>query len=128
MTFSDKFQRWLNWTRPLRIFQFIVAIAIFCYAALTPNPQIVGQHSDTSLHFVGNVLLFMSAWVAFWGRLALWKLLVLLLPFSGAIEFAQYFSPGRQVDIKDFAVNVAGLCSGLTIATIIHILTKRVLR
>lgn len=128
MTLTDNFQRWLIWSKPLRLLQFALAIAIFCYAALSPSPQLIGQHSDSSLHFVGNVLLFLSAWVAFWGRIALWKLLLILLPFSGAIEFAQHFSPGRQVDIKDLGVNVAGLTTGMLIAMLTHVFAKRILR
>lgn len=128
MTLTVNFQRWLIWSKPLRLFQFVVAMGIFCYAALSPSPQLIGQHSDSSLHFVGNVLLFLSAWVAFWGRIALWKLLLVLLPFSGAIEFAQHFSPGRQVDMKDLGVNVAGLASGLIIAAFVNAIVKRILR
>ena len=99
-------------TRPLRLLQFFVAIIIFCYAALTPSPQqLLGQHTDTSMHFLGNLLLYLSAWLALWRRISIFKLFLCLIPFSAAVEVAQYFSPHRTVDHYDFLANLVGLAT-----------------
>lgn len=103
-----------------RFAQFLLAVIIFCYAALTPSPQLFGQHSDSTMHFTGNVLLFLSAWLAFWPRVSVLKLLLCLMPFSGAIEFAQYFSPGRVVDVSDLGANMAGLSVGACLALVLQ--------
>lgn len=124
----SRLQRFQSFSLPLRMLQFVVALSIFCYAALSPAPQFAGQHADTSLHFVGNILLFVSAWVALWGRLSVRVLVMLLLPFSCAIELAQYLSPGRMVDIKDMAVNVAGLSVGAVIALVLQRVLGHLLR
>ncbi len=119
--------RFQKFTLPVRILQFAVALIVFCYAALSPAPQFVGNHTDTSMHFVGNVLLFVSAWVALWGRLPIIKLAVCLLPFSCAIELAQYFSPGRMVDAKDMIVNITGLGVGAVVSTVFQRLLAKLL-
>ncbi len=115
-----RLQYLLQLSQPIRIAQFVLAIAVFCYAALSPSPQILTQHSDSSMHFIGNILLYLSAWLALWGRISIVKLAFCLLPFSGMIEMAQYFSPGRVVDIKDLLVNAAGLFCGAIIAFLTH--------
>ena len=114
--------RWLRWA------QFVIALVIFCYAALSPSPQLIGQHSDTSMHFVGNVLLTLSAWLAVWGRLSILKVMLCLLPFSLGIELAQYFAPGRMVDVKDMLMNTAGLGVGALLALLAQMGIKRILR
>ena len=125
---KSRFNTFMHRSRWLRWVQFIVALVIFCYAALSPSPQLIGQHSDTSMHFVGNVLLCLSAWLALWGRLSIFKLILCLLPFSLCIELAQYFSPGRMVDFKDMMVNVTGLGVGALVAWAVEIGIKRILR
>lgn len=125
---KSRFDTFMHCSRWLRWVQFIVALVIFCYAALSPSPQLIGQHSDTSMHFVGNVLLCLSAWLALWGRLSIFKLILCLLPFSLCMELAQYFSPGRMVDIKDMIMNVTGLGAGAVLAWLVEIGSKRILR
>ncbi len=104
----------------LRVLQFILALGIFSFAALMPNTYVPGQHSDTSLHFLGNLLLFLSAAVACYGRIRMTTLLVLLLPYSIAIELAQGLTPSRQVDPKDMLINVIGLLLGCTLVYLVE--------
>lgn len=125
---NSRIVRVQKFTQPLRIVQFITALIIFCYAALSPSPHLVGNHNDTSMHFVGNILLCLSAWVAVWGRVSITHLVLLLLPFSCAIELAQYFSPGRVVDAKDMLINIAGLMVGASIAQGLQMAFSRLLR
>ncbi len=125
---KSRFDTFMHYSRWLRWVQFMVALVIFCYAALSPSPQLIGQHSDTSMHFVGNVLLCLSAWLALWGQLSIFKLILCLLPFSLSIELAQFFSPGRMVDLKDMMVNVTGLGMGAVVAWLVETGIKRILR
>ncbi|MDZ7925476.1 MAG: VanZ family protein [Marinagarivorans sp.] len=114
-------------TRPLRLLQFFVAIIIFCYAALTPSPQqILGQHADSYMHFLGNFLLYLSAWLALWRRISIFKLLLCLIPFSAAVEVAQYFSPPRTVDPHDFLANLAGLAAAALVCAFFQWVLRRI--
>ena len=100
----------------LRFLQFFAAIVIFTFAALMPQKYLAGVHAtDSSLHFLGNVLLFLSASLALYKKLRFTTLVVLLLPYSVAIELAQWLTPARQVDPKDIFNNIAGLVTGLLI-------------
>lgn len=110
-TLDQLFQtRTFQW---LRILQFVGALCVFSFAALMPSSYVNVHHSDSSMHFLGNMLLFLSAALACYGRIRLPALLILLLPYSLAIEFAQWLTPSRQVDPRDMFVNVLGLVTGL---------------
>lgn len=115
-------------SQPFRIGQFIVAIVIFCYAALSPTPQLLAQHSDSYMHFLGNILLYISAWLALLNRVSVFKLALFLLPFSCMIELAQYFSPGRVVDVKDIGINIAGLTVGALLSLLFQYLVDHLLQ
>ncbi len=101
---------------PLRISQFILALAIFTFAALMPGTYVPTVSSDHSLHFVGNTLLFLSASAAFIGRTKLGILALLLAPYSLLIEASQWLTPSRQMDIQDAIANMAGLAVGYLLA------------
>lgn len=99
----------------LKVAQFFVALALFTYLALMPATYIPTAHSDHTLHFVGNILLFLSASVAAHGRMKLGILILLLVPYSMLIEVAQWLSPSRQVDSADIVANMLGLICGFII-------------
>lgn len=102
--------------RSLRVGQFAIAVSIFTYFALVPSSALNTSQSDITLHFAGNFLLFLSAWLACYGRLNSWRLLLLLVPYSLLIELAQWLAPTRFVDSRDMLANMAGLATGLTVA------------
>ncbi len=113
----------------LRIIQFIIALCIFSFAALMPPQYATSLNQpDWSLHFLGNLLLFMSASVACYGRLKIALLVVLLLPYSVLIELAQHYMPGRFVDARDMLFNFLGLLAGLVIASLLEQLWRRISR
>lgn len=113
----------------LRIVQFIIALSIFSYAALMPAKYATSLNQpDWSLHFLGNLLLFMSASVACYGRLKIALLVVLLLPYSLLIELAQHYMPGRFVDTRDMLFNFLGLLAGLVIVSLLEQLWRRINR
>lgn len=110
----------------VRTGQFVLALIIFAYAALTSSPQMGVEYSDSTLHFVGNFLLIMSAFVATYGRFKLWLLVAFLVPYSLLIELSQYFAPQRHVDIRDLAANFMGLGTGFAAAFVIQALWQRI--
>ncbi len=109
-----------HWFRWLCVSQFFLAIAIFTYLALMPFPQLPAHTTDKELHFIGNLLLMLSAYVATAGRFKVGLIILVLLPYSAAVEFSQYFTKTRQVDMHDLLANFLGLLSGFVIALIIN--------
>ena len=43
-----------------------------------------------------------------------------LIAFAGAIEIAQFLSPGRHPRLSDFLVDAIGACSGVIVASIVN--------
>lgn len=102
--------------RSLRVGQFAVAVCIFTYVALMPASMIRTEQTDSTLHFAGNLLLFLSAWLACYGRFNIGVLLLALVPYSLTIELAQWLAPTRFVDRHDMLANGLGLATGALIA------------
>ncbi len=98
----------------LRYGQFAVAIGLFAYMALSPSPpNPVPSFSDKALHFIGNVLLISSTWVALFGKAGKRRALVLAIAYSLLIEAAQHLSPVRKADVLDATANLIGISFGL---------------
>lgn len=110
----------------LRVFQFILALAIFTFAALMPSGYVPAVGSDHSLHFVGNILLFLSASAALLRRAKLGLIALVLAPYSLLIEASQWLTPNRQVDIADAGVNLTGLAVGWLLALLVDWVWQRV--
>lgn len=104
----------------LRIAQFVLAAGIFTFAALMPGEYVPQIAPDRTLHFIGNILLFLSASVAFMGRMKLGLLVLMLVPYSLLIEAGQWLSPGRQVDLRDVGANMVGLAAGYVLAHLVE--------
>lgn len=103
--------------RAVRIGQFLLAVLVFTTFALMPTRYVQEIPSSApTLHFIGNFLLFCSAWAAWFGRTKLGLLILLLVPYSVAIELAQWLTPNRQVDQYDLFANIAGLGAGYLFA------------
>ncbi len=103
--------------RILRTAQFIIALAVFTLFALMPSRYVHEIPSSApTLHFLGNLLIFASAWVAWRHRCRLLLLLIILIPYSILIELAQWLTPSRQVDPMDLIANFCGLFVGFLVA------------
>ena len=74
------------------------------------------QQADSTLHFIGNFLLFLSAWLACYGRFNIGLLLLALVPYSLTIELLQWLAPSRFVDSRDMLANGLGLLTGALVA------------
>jgi len=101
----------------LRQAQFILAVIIFATLVLIPNPRELGlSQDDFVLHFIGNVLLILSAWVACLGRYGPIVPLVFAIPYSVTLELSQFLTDSRTPQLMDLAANVSGLLTGFVIA------------
>ncbi|WP_075184956.1 VanZ family protein [Teredinibacter haidensis] len=97
----------------LRRLQFFAAILIFAYMALSASPtQWAHITSDKILHFIGNLLLIGSTWVAFFGAINRRKAIVFAIIYSMTIEALQSFSEMRQPDFFDALTNLSGILVG----------------
>lgn len=110
----------------IRILQFILAICIFTLVALMPSSLIQTNQSDSLLHFIGNLLLFLSAYVAIGSRLKLWLLGLLLLPYSMLVEASQWLTLTRHVDPNDAIANISGLICGYILVVAAEWCWKRI--
>ena len=105
----------------IRQAQFILAVIIFAVLVLIPNPASLGlSQNDLILHFIGNVLLILSAWVACLGRYGPIVPLIFAIPYSVALELSQFLTASRTPQLMDVGANVAGLLAGFLIALIIE--------
>ena len=112
----------------IRLGQFAFALAIFAFAALMPGKYVPAVSTDKTMHFIGNMLLMLSACVALMGRMKLGLLLLMLIPYSLLVEASQWFTPGRQVDLKDVVANMLGLGAGYVLSHLTESLWNRINR
>jgi len=121
--------RWLNTLlyslffnprlRKLRQSQLLVALTIFTYMALSSSPmQISAILSDKLLHFVGNLLLIGSIWVAFFGAINGRRAVLFAIIYSLSIESIQALTKSRQPDLADAFANLLGIFIGFGICRI----------
>ncbi|MBX2858989.1 MAG: VanZ family protein [Cellvibrionaceae bacterium] len=110
----------------IRQAQFVLAVVIFAVLVLIPNPSALGlSQNDFFLHFIGNMLLILSAWVACIGRYGPIVPLIFAIPYSVALELSQFLTASRTPQLIDVLANVAGLLTGFIIALVIQkMLTK----
>ena len=112
-----------------RMLQFLIALSIYCFFALVPNPQtyVKVHYSDLFLHGLGNFLLVLSTWLVIAGRNQPWLVLVVALPFSLVVELAQGLTDQRTVDHRDMIANFAGIGVGFIVCLVLQKLLNRFL-
>lgn len=99
----------------IRIGQFFLAIGIFYFFALMPADDTPSNYPDELLHFMGNLLLMGSAYVAVFHKTTLLKTLTVCVFLSGIAELCQSFTASRVTDPADLVVNSLGLAIGYLI-------------
>ncbi len=88
---------------------FWVLLAVATQQSLTPLPLDVFQSKpDLLLHFICWGTLSFVLYFSLKNRGQYPQRLVLLYLFSVAIEFAQYWVPGRTLDVRDMVANATG--------------------
>jgi len=111
--------------RALRRLQFIAAIIIFAYMALsTPPQELVALSSDKVLHLLGNILLISSTWLAFAGTINKRLSLLFAVCYSLLIEGLQYFTLLRQADPTDALTNLLGIFVGFCLCLLLEYYLK----
>lgn len=114
------FVSWLSRLTWLYRLQFVVAIAIFTYFTLSPNPSFSVSDTDKYWHFFGNLLFFLSARLAVLRLGNIWFVLGFVLLYGAAMELAQNMVPQRMFDMRDLAANALGVMAGLLIAVLVQ--------
>ncbi len=108
---------WLVWLFRL---QFAAALAVFTYLTLSPNPALSAAANDKVWHFVGNLLFFLSARLAWLRTGHWWFALIFVMLYGCAMEFGQNFVPQRSFDYSDMLANVSGVLVGALLSLIIQ--------
>lgn len=99
--------------------------AIFIFAHI-PVPELVRTAgvSDKILHFIAYLFLVFLLWCAIspdmkvnWSRAAAWWVLMVTVWYGVVDEVLQGFVVGRNCDVMDFFVDLAGVTTGLILFT-----------
>lgn len=106
--------------------QFAAALTIFSYFATTPN-LVPTDSPDVVLHFLGNLLLFLSARIAFLRFKSVWFVVVFALIYGTAMELCQHFVPTRYFQPSDLVANWLGVFAGLLLTLLVEIIFNRTL-
>jgi len=115
------------WFFTFCIIQFAAALVIFAYYALTPGVM-AGSYPDWLLHFAGNILLFLSARLAFLRVKNLWFVVIFALAYGTSMEIAQHLVPARYFDPRDLLANWAGALTGLMVTLALQWGYRRLMR
>ena len=95
----------------------VCAAVVIAFASLSPQaPAIQSGLSDKVDHLAAYMVLMLLMALGWSHRIALGALLGAAVGFGGLLELLQAFSPGRQPDWADFAVNSCGALIGLAFA------------
>ena len=95
--------------------------ALFVFAHI-PIPKVVldANVSDKGLHFLAYLILTFLLWFSIrgdkkvhWRKAAAWWMLLLVIGYGVADELLQGVVAGRNCDVRDFFVDVAGALAGL---------------
>ena len=113
----------------LRVFQFLIAIAIYIGLLLAPDPQLGGNDTKNFfLHALGNFLLMMSTWVASGDRFKAMGPALFVIPFSLLVELAQGLTSNRTPEIIDVGANLVGVIAGYIVCVLAGRIIIRSLR
>ncbi len=102
--------------RTVRHAAFWIPFAVTTYLAFAPNPKIVPPSiSDVAQHIAAFVYLTIACWHVYYGETngrapALW-----MASYGVAIECVQAFEPTRFFELKDMAVDAAGIAIALLV-------------
>ena len=95
-----------------------VGIAV---ASLSPwSPAVASGLSDKLDHLTAYTVLTVLMALGWAGRISMGIIFATVAGYGGLLELLQAFSPGRQPDWADFAVNTTGCLIGLAAAVLIR--------
>jgi VanZ family protein len=97
------------------------AAIVIAAASLSPqSPAIETGFGDKLDHLVAYSVLSLLVALGWSGRFAPGVIVGAAVGFGGLLELLQTFSPGRQADWADFAVNSLGALIGLAVAILVR--------
>jgi VanZ family protein len=95
---------------------FWIPFAIATTAAFSPSGvPLPFRVSDIVLHLFAFTYLTAALWFAHYPRGPAWTSAAWMLAYGVAIEVVQSFEPTRSAELKDFAVDIAGIALGLAV-------------
>ncbi|MGF7206564.1 VanZ family protein [Skermanella aerolata] len=98
----------------------VCAAVVIAFASLSPQgPAIQSGLSDKVDHLAAYTVLMLLMALGWSHRIGLGILLGAAIGFGGLLELLQAFSPGRQPDWADLAVNSCGALIGLAFAFLV---------
>ena len=104
----------------LRIAAWLLLLAIAAFSVISPYYRVTTFVPHDIEHFAVFALVGVAFGLAYPARYLATG--AALLAFTGGIELAQLWAPGRHARFSDFAVNALGLAAGLGLA---YLVTKR---
>ena len=105
------------------------AAIVVAIASLSPqSPAIETGFGDKLDHLVAYAVLSLLMALGWSGRAALGVIFGAAASFGGLLELLQAFSPGRQPDWADFAVNSFGALIELAVAMLVRRILTSVAR
>jgi VanZ family protein len=97
------------------------AAVVVAVASLSPqSPVIATGLGDKLDHLAAYAVLTVLMALGWSGRIGLGFIFGAVVGFGGLLELLQEFSPGRQPDWADFAVNTTGCLIGLAAAVLVR--------
>ena len=97
------------------------AAIVIAAASLSPqSPAIETGFGDKLDHLAAYSVLSLLVALGWSGRVAPGVIVGAAVGFGGLLELLQHFSPGRQADWADFAVNSLGALIGLAVAILVR--------
>jgi VanZ family protein len=97
------------------------AAIVIAAASLSPqSPAIETGFGDKLDHLAAYSVLSLLVALGWSGRVAPGVIVGAAVGFGGLLELLQTFSPGRQADWADFAVNSVGAVTGLALAVLVR--------
>ena len=103
--------------RLFRIIAWACVAAIVVLSLVSPSLRPVTKLPHNLEHLAIFAITGCALALGYPGRLA--RTMVLLVIFAGAIELAQFVTPGRHPRLIDFVVDAASACAGAAFAALI---------
>jgi VanZ family protein len=97
------------------------AAVVVAVASLSPqSPAVASGLGDKLDHLAAYTVLTVLMALGWAGRISVGIIFAAVIGFGGLLELLQAFSPGRQPDWADFAVNTTGCLIGLAATVLIR--------
>lgn len=101
----------------IKISAIIVVISITILSLLPPSNGVEIHVNDKIGHFIAYSVLTINLGLLI-HRSSYWKVVMIVVAYSGLMEFFQSFVPGREVSLYDLLANTLGSLIGIGVLLI----------